>query len=323
MEAITSSKSLAAQRLLWGTFAVVSLVCLLCSSLCVFKNIQWYEIDLDIPGSMRPFSHNETERIAMRTIWSVQSFRVEMQYPVLLNKTIPISQLNNASIIGTLFNLPTASLFLLQDLQRTSLFFFHLSQIALGLSVVSFTLILGIYLRYCFSTQCRHSIDPYLTWYENNNGGGGGGICPPHSLSSSSTERPSAVTLYPNGTAIGTYVNESVWISQSRISLVILITSVVAFMTQLLGALFYAITLKLDSQSLLPSLARGLKILCMTHSPDACHIDLQWKIGILLFVSAAVIQFVQAIIIYLVAYEDRKIHIPISGTMSQPLIASM
>eukprot|EP01055_Gregarina_sp_Pseudo9_P002009 Gregarina_sp_Pseudo_9__2008@NODE_2390_length_1011_cov_45_204733_g424_i1_p2_GENE_NODE_2390_length_1011_cov_45_204733_g424_i1NODE_2390_length_1011_cov_45_204733_g424_i1_p2_ORF_typecomplete_len113_score21_40DUF1358/PF07096_11/0_13DUF1358/PF07096_11/7_2e03_NODE_2390_length_1011_cov_45_204733_g424_i1209547 len=91
---LAGMSSAAGQRLLWGTFAVVSLVCILCAGVCVFKNVQWYEIDLDVPGSMRPFSHNETERVAMRTLWDVHSISIDVDFPVHINKTIPISELS-------------------------------------------------------------------------------------------------------------------------------------------------------------------------------------------------------------------------------------
>eukprot|EP01054_Gregarina_sp_Poly1_P003378 Gregarina_sp_Poly_1__3377@NODE_1974_length_2949_cov_72_921582_g1272_i0_p1_GENE_NODE_1974_length_2949_cov_72_921582_g1272_i0NODE_1974_length_2949_cov_72_921582_g1272_i0_p1_ORF_typecomplete_len317_score14_99Mid2/PF04478_12/32_NODE_1974_length_2949_cov_72_921582_g1272_i04111361 len=310
--------SFTTQRLLWGTFSVVSLSCILGLSLCIFKDIQWYEIDLHVPGSMRPFSHNETDRVAMRTLWSVHNIAFDLDYPVKLHKVIPVSELSNASVVGALFNVPASSLFLLQDLQKTSEFFLRLAQISIGISVVVLICILAIYLRYCIrsSISARSFTGP---------AGGAAGPLAPWNVDVSSIEagRPTTVTLFPNGTAFATYANRNLLVSEKQVSLIILVSTIVAFLMQFLGALFYVITLKIDSQSLLPTLAKGLKVLCLTHSPASCHVDVDWKVGLLLFVSASIVLFLQSLIIQLVCQDDTHVVTPLATNLLQPLIVDI
>eukprot|EP01053_Blabericola_migrator_P000063 Blabericola_migrator_1__62@NODE_1014_length_5701_cov_211_092474_g696_i0_p5_GENE_NODE_1014_length_5701_cov_211_092474_g696_i0NODE_1014_length_5701_cov_211_092474_g696_i0_p5_ORF_typecomplete_len264_score24_99RTA1/PF04479_13/0_011DUF1240/PF06836_12/1_9e02DUF1240/PF06836_12/10_NODE_1014_length_5701_cov_211_092474_g696_i028123603 len=255
------------RALLWTILETIYVVCIagIVTTLLPSFHTQWYQVDLEIPGSMRPFSHNATERVALTTLWNLHDITIDLEYPVKIHHTVPVSKLGDVDFFGALFKVPAATLVLLQDIQKTTVFFTQVSCVTVSLASVAALCTAWITLRRILITRGRG-------W-------------------SSTAEK-----------IMANYV---------------LMFMTLCFLLQLLGALYYIITLKIDSQSLLPALVRGLKLVCLTHNPQACHILVRPRPGFIVYLGLALVQFLTALVTPLVAFDDKPSFV---GELNDPLL---
>lgn len=221
----------------WGI--VIFCVCLFGGVYVTVWGVPWVEVDLYIPNSFRPFTHDGS-RLGVSSVWSSSSVLLKNFIGQPFEAHLPLEDLAELSMITTYLGASADVLVMLQDIQKQADFFNTMTIAARTLSVLGLLVLLVCLLRATFCLSKKRLFIAGIT--------------------RSADGRGFAHIRTDSDAIVPALFSAGVWTCGS------------AGLLSLVTGLVYAVTIQADAKVLLPSALKRMQLLCITHDVHNCRL---------------------------------------------------